>query len=374
MAAAINVDAATVSIDQSEATSAALTLSQLNSIENAGKSLEMVLKHVAFTLPTGALGLADMQVVNNVEFSAEALAKTEAEKLISTAENAAVIKLAGQVFELNITAIRDDGKNIVLDTFNKPVEVTLAVPADARAAALAGELNIHRYNPATNRWDFVGGKYDANTNTITFETKRFGKFAMLITDEIMQIATVVFADIAGHWAKQDIQFMAENGYVKGVSENQFAPNANVTRAQFAALMGRVLGLDEDQSATTKFSDLSNHHWAYGAVQSAVQAGLVGGYQDGTFRPNQNITRQEMAAMISRALAYKGVKTTVTADEASTALQQFHDRNQVAAWAKEAVVIGVKNELIIGRSANEYAPLANATRAESVVILKRLLEK
>ncbi|MCD5407092.1 MAG: S-layer homology domain-containing protein, partial [Desulfotomaculum sp.] len=86
------------------------------------------------------------------------------------------------------------------------------------------------------------------------------------------------------------------------------------------------------------------------------------------------TRQEMAAMISRALAYKGVKTTVTADEASTALQQFHDRNQVAAWAKEAVVIGVKNELIIGRSANEYAPLANATRAESVVILKRLLEK
>ncbi|WP_152391950.1 S-layer homology domain-containing protein [Paenibacillus guangzhouensis] len=175
-----------------------------------------------------------------------------------------------------------------------------------------------------------------------------------------------------HWAARAIEELASKGLVQGVSGEVFAPNRPVTRAEFTSLLVRALGLNETAATASAYRDVSGDEWYAGAVTAAAASGLVNGYQDGAFRPNESITREQMSLLLVRAMALAGGRLD-TGGESPVSLEQFNDAEAIASWSKSAVAAVVNAGLMQGRSSGYFAPYAPSSRAESVVVLKRMLQ-
>ena len=139
--------------------------------------------------------------------------------------------------------------------------------------------------------------------TVTYNTYHYLQYGT-VTKKVYAIS---FKDLAGHWSKKEVEALASNLVVKGTGDNMFSPNRNITRAEFAALIVRALGLDA--TGTTSSFTMSLWQMVYSAVATAAKAGIITGYVDGTFKPNANVSRSEISAMISRALKYAGKNVT-----------------------------------------------------------------
>lgn len=111
-----------------------------------------------------------------------------------------------------------------------------------------------------------------------------------------------FRDIASHWARGSITELVKLKMIKGYSDDTFRPDASITRAEVAQVMASALGLNE--SANVQFIDMSSGHWAYTSVSKVFKAGIIMGYPDGSFHPDAPISRAEMAVMLGRALQMK----------------------------------------------------------------------
>jgi len=175
-----------------------------------------------------------------------------------------------------------------------------------------------------------------------------------------------FDDIANHWAKNEIELMAGLGVAEGTN-NKFNPDNPVKRAEFVTFLVRSLGL-KASTAEISFTDVNPDAWYYDAVKTAYANGLVTG-SDGLFRPNDPITRQEIAVMLSRALANEGEEVKI--DDTEKVLNSFADGAAVSSWAESAVASMVEAE-IIGGKGDSLLPADNASRAEAIAMLKRLL--
>ncbi|MFC3789000.1 immunoglobulin-like domain-containing protein [Paenibacillus sp. GCM10012307] len=175
---------------------------------------------------------------------------------------------------------------------------------------------------------------------------------------------VEFTDIAGHWAEKDIRLAAGKGIVSGYPAGAFKPNNAVTRAEFTVMLAGVLNLG-DKILTLTFTDEDQiAEWSRAAVAQTVQAGIIIGYEDGSFRPSSKITRAEMAVMIARALKLQfdpGVSTPFIDDEA------------IPGWSVGAVEAIRQLGIVGGRGGNRFEPGETATRAEATVMLLRMLE-
>jgi|GEM_PF-1409364 len=340
----------------------ALTIEQLEQIADTDKPAVIKTEEVEFVLPPEVVAdLAETDAVQ-IEITAEKVAANEAPTPPSG------FQLAGEVFELTIVTVDEEGNKDEISGFSKAITITLPVPASAKDAAVAGKLDVYRYNETTKTWEAMGGIYDEATNTISFSTTHLSKYALL---ERTALPTKTFADIKGHWAQSDIEIMAGLGIVGGISENEFAPQMPVNRAQFAAFLIRSLGIQETSPAESHFKDVPTNAWYYGAVEGAYAAGLVGGYEDGTFRPEKEISRQEIAALIARALKNEGEEVTV--DDVDLVLARFKDASKISSWAKEEAAQAVASGIIGGRD-GLFAPKDSTKRAEAVVMLKRMLVK
>ena len=176
---------------------------------------------------------------------------------------------------------------------------------------------------------------------------------------------IEFTDIAGHWAESDIKLAAAKGIVSGYPDGAFKPDHPVTRAEFVKMLAGAMKL-EGSGATLTFTDHDQIGvWAKQAVAQAVQAGIVVGYSDGSFRPHAQITRAEMAMMIARALQLQ---------LDANALPGFADDEAIPKWARGAVHAIRKVGIIDGRGDNRFVPNETATRAEAVVMLVRMLDR
>ena len=171
----------------------------------------------------------------------------------------------------------------------------------------------------------------------------------------------------GHWAKDDVEFMANKGFVNGVSEGNFNPDANITRAEFATLVVKTMGLSAAEYENTYY-DMVSDDWFAGYVQAAKNEGYVSGY-NGMFRPNDYITREEIAKVIVAAYNQK----TNNIMEPGGALY-FTDIESISAWAYDYIVEATKQGFVNGVSETRFAPKNNATRAQAAVMLKRLYDK
>lgn len=181
-----------------------------------------------------------------------------------------------------------------------------------------------------------------------------------------------FADMQGHWAEEDVTLLASKLLVQGSPEGLFAPEEEVTRAEFAALLTRALGLrPESGDEVPSFSDVKPDDWFAEEVAAAAEAGLILGYEDGEFRPNASITREEMSVMLLRALEAAGIDTASLIE--SVKAPAAADWSEVSDWAVEAVAVAVDTGLMMGRTDQRFDPQTSANRAEASVVLKRLLQ-
>lgn len=175
-----------------------------------------------------------------------------------------------------------------------------------------------------------------------------------------------FDDIQDHWAQNDIELLANKRIVNGQSEANYHPEGSITRAEFTALLVRSLGLTEEK--TSSFTDVPTNAWSAGAIGAAERFGLVQGFEDGTFRPESVITREEMAVMTVRALRAGGQEPSMPTQTSLT----FTDHEEIAKWSKQAISQLVSIDVMRG-SNGSFAPQDEATRAESAAIIKRMLK-
>ncbi|MCL2031356.1 MAG: S-layer homology domain-containing protein [Oscillospiraceae bacterium] len=169
------------------------------------------------------------------------------------------------------------------------------------------------------------------------------------------------SDIRGHWAEPQINEAVQKGFVRGYPDGTFQPDRAVTRAEFAHMVNNALG--NTGTASITFVDVPNYEWYYSDVSRAVAAAYAGGYEDSTFKPDNPITRQEAAVIISRIVPTYG---------SSGNLYAFPDHGQVGSWAQEAFQ-KVNGKGYMGAYDDGLLhPLDQLTRAQTAKILCDIL--
>lgn len=177
-----------------------------------------------------------------------------------------------------------------------------------------------------------------------------------------------FKDIKeGHWAKESISYVVDKGILKGVSEGSFAPNEDMTRAMFATVLHRLAG-ESAASGKNAFKDVKAGSWYENAIVWANEKGIVNGVGTGVFAPNSSITREQMAVMLYNYVKAMGIELPQNESEAG-----FNDQTKVSAWAVEAIQSMQKAGIIQGDNKNNCNPKVQATRAEVATMLHRFME-
>ena len=190
-----------------------------------------------------------------------------------------------------------------------------------------------------------------------------------ITFEKTQTApeTPTFNDIENHWAKNEIEKAAKRGLFSGTSANTFSPNALTNRGMLVTVLYRL----ENEPAVkggSRFTDVTADAWYSKAVAWASENGIVTGYGDGKFGPNDTITREQLASILNRYAKYKGYDVTKTAD-----LSAYTDASTISGWAAGAMKWANAEKLLNGRTQTTLAPKGTATRAEAAKVLVTFVE-
>jgi hypothetical protein len=176
----------------------------------------------------------------------------------------------------------------------------------------------------------------------------------------------VFSDVStSYWGYNAISNLSGKGIVSGYPDGTFKPDTPITRAEFATMLVKALGLNTT-GTTGQFTDVTADAWYYGAVNAAASANLVSGTGDNQFAPNALITREQMAVMVTNALGTKAPATD------GTELNVFSDSSSVSSWAVTGMEEAVKADIVGGMTTDTLAPQADATRAQAAAMIYKLL--
>ena len=186
--------------------------------------------------------------------------------------------------------------------------------------------------------------------------------AMMMLLTALPSAFALESDIKGHWAEEALQSFADDGYLAGDGRGHYTPNGVMTRAQFATIMNRVVGLTEESSAISGYTDIKTSDWYYHELAKALAAGYMSGTSQTTMSPNAAVTRQQAFTMLAR---YLGLNTSSDA-----ALNGFADEKSVAAYARGPVAAMINAGYVAGTADKKINPEKQLTRAEGVTVLYR----
>lgn len=176
-----------------------------------------------------------------------------------------------------------------------------------------------------------------------------------------------FDDVARtDWYAEAVDFVSARGLFSGVSEREFAPGLTLSRGMLATVL-YALEEPKDQSGETRFSDVDRDSWYARAVAWADGAGIVSGYGDDLFGPQNPVTREQLALMLYRYAQQLGMDT-----KGRDSLGRFADKDQVSSWAGEAVAWAVDAGLMSGRTDGTLDPAGTATRAEAAMMLRQFV--
>ncbi|MCD1259884.1 S-layer homology domain-containing protein [Paenibacillus athensensis] len=177
-----------------------------------------------------------------------------------------------------------------------------------------------------------------------------------------QDVNVSFTDTSGHWGQPDVTKAVKLSIVEGYPDGSFHPDEAVTRAEFATMVYHAFGL-EKTTTSAAFGDTATH-WASGYISALAAVGILNGYDDGSFRPDATISRAEMVTIFARILNMELM--------AEGTAGGFADVDN-AYWAKDAIQQALAAKLVEGVTATTFAPQQSATRAEAVTLLLRALQ-
>ncbi|MDG0794317.1 bifunctional 2',3'-cyclic-nucleotide 2'-phosphodiesterase/3'-nucleotidase [Cohnella ginsengisoli] len=326
-------------------------------LAGAGNKIKLELDGVTLSLPakvledTSKLVAGDAAKDATLSLNYSRLTSEASNSLLAGAQNANLsIKPAGAVTKLGLSAIAKDGTTAgTLSRFAEPVSIAMKVDSGANAK-LTNLYRIDGGKPVYVKAKLQGG-------LLTTEVTQPGTYAALTYDRS-------FADVAAsYWAKDVIAELAAKQLIDGMDTANFAPQRQITRAEFAKLLVQEFGL-QAQGAGTSFTDVASGSWYAEVVGIASANGLITGKGDGSFAPNAPITREEMAVMLARIPALKSGGTTGTAG--------FKDGGKISSWAQGSVGRILDEGLMQGRGNGVFAPQGFTTRAEAAKVVHGLL--
>jgi hypothetical protein len=361
---------------------------------NSGVEYEITLDVAASTsakslsteLPLNVLEQVQAKGIKTIEIESEIANITVTPDFIVNSGNAQVVELEVQKVELTadfINSMNEQQKILVLSTggiyefnailkdsannetkvtnFNSYIEISL--PYSLRPGENKENITIF-YLAGDGTYENMAGVYDEASRTVTFKTNHFSKY-------FIKNNVVKFIDVSeDNWAKKEIEAMASKGIISGNS-GKYMPANNITRAEFAKLITTALNIVDD-NAVTNLKDVNKGDWHYKYIASAVKAGIISGKGDGTFAPNETISRQDMAVMLAKAMTK--IQAEVKADDESSYTSSFVDKDSIAGYALEGVATAVKHKLMGGKSGHKIDPLGKVTRAEAAAVIYRLFNK
>lgn len=331
---------------------------------NPEKVLTFTTGAASYSLPLGImnakalkdqLGSGDFTVIVSV-----LTADTATQSAVSQAAAAGSITIAAPVIEFTVTASTDKS-SVPLDSFGSTyVKRSITAPA----ALDPQNATAVTFDPVTGKLAFVPS---------VFTVKADGTTEITILRNSNSYYTVVksnktYGDIGGHWARSTVDLLASKLIITGTSNTAFSPEQSITRAEFAALVIRSLGL-APVSGKSAFRDVNASAWYADVVNTAAAAGLISGYEDGSFKPDSPVTRQEIALVLSKAMKFTG--KTLNANAA--ALAKFKDSAFIPAWSRTAVSEMAAEGIVQGNPDGSFAPELPATRAEAATMLERALK-
>jgi hypothetical protein len=313
------------------------------------KSIVVELSGVTLTLST----LVSAGILNSV--SKDMMVSVSIVDPAVLSEEVRAVLQGHPVYDFNLAV---DGQSI--SRFAEAGSVSVKMNYTLRAGEKGQQLVVYSLNADGTLEVVKHSRYDAAAGTITFLPQHFSRYAVAYVP-------VVFTDLGqASWAASMIESLAAKSIISGTGAGQFTPGRAVTRAEFLQMLLSALDLMDEQ-AIASFSDVKQDAWYYQAVATAQQLGIAQGDQ-GAFNPEATITREDMAVLLSRAVAAAGVKLPAAG---TTAL--FGDQSSIAGYAAAAVAEIREAGLISGFTDGTFAPKQQTTRAQAAAVIYRLLD-
>jgi hypothetical protein len=226
------------------------------------------------------------------------------------------------------------------------------------------KMALYRWDDAGRTWKRVAGQLDATNRSVSVPIAASGTYALFVND-------VTFTDTGKHWAQAYVEILASRDIVSGVDEGRFAPDDTLTRAQFTKMLLGALGIAPEPDVPSPFADVPSSHWSAGWVAAAAAKGLVQGDGD-RFDPDAELTREQMMAMLVRAIDDEAKANALSEAEIESSLA-YTDAREISGWAKAYAAIASKSGLIEG-DGGMIRPKQPSTRAQAAAVVYRLLQR
>lgn len=303
------------------------------------------------------MDLATVQEINKQAKSDVNIAatRTDSGKLTGDAKKAIGSR---PVFDLKVNY----GNGKAVSSFGAG-SVSVTIPYTLGANENAGNVQAVYVDAKGKVHWLTNSVYDSAEKVLRFSTDHFSTYGIGYKQ-----ANTAFTDIAGHWAKEDIEFVASRGLFSGTSETKFSPNTAMTRGMFVTALGRLANADVSGYAKSSFSDVQDDAYYMGYIEWASKNNIVNGVGNGKFAPDQSITREQMAVIMSnyaKTIGYTLPKVHIE--------NIFADNGKISTYAKEAVKQMQMAGVISGKNGNLFDPQGTATRAEVSAVLRRFVE-
>ncbi|MFD0589228.1 S-layer homology domain-containing protein [Paenibacillus sp. GCM10027627] len=271
----------------------------------------------------------------------------------------------GEPVNFSVRVIHGE-KESTLSKFNRYIERRIVLPGDLASNPVTTMVVVER----------SGTVRHVPSKVVTMAGKRYvqalsqsatGTYAVIRN-------SVTFPDVDAPWAKAAVNELGSRLVLNGDDIGLFNPNREVTRAEFAAILGRALGLTAEPSVNSLFSDVKVEAWYSASVKAAYDNGLIAGFEDGTFLPDNKLTREQAMRILSSAMKLTGLKHKLSPKPVDESLQPFGDAGEAGKWARDAIADCVQAGIIEGRWGDKLAPKEAITRAEISVIVLKLMQK
>ena len=254
--------------------------------------------------------------------------------------------------------------------FSEPVTITMSFNK-SQIDPDKYDIKICYFDEANGEWvELDNIEVDPTNGSISGEVTHFTKFAVIATLKASekeepplppapQPEPELPTDLAGHWAKDSIAKLINARVISGYPDGTFQPDKTISRAEFTVMLVKALKLEP--KADSDFKDTAAH-WARESIGTAAAHGLISGYDQNSFGPDDNITREQAAVIIARATQLETKDQTLN----------FTDAQQIASWALSGVTAAVNKSYLSGYPDNSFRPQGNTTRAEAAIIIAKLL--
>jgi len=343
----------------------------IKAMENKQAVIEIRTDNATYTLPAQQINIDAVSTqlgedvkLSDIKVSIE-IAKTSNEtvKVVEDTASKGNFFIVVPPVEFKVSCTYGN-KTVEVSQFNNYVERTVAIPEGVdptkiTTGVVVGADGTVRHVPT--KIVVIDGKYYAQINSLTNST-----YSVVWNP-------VEFKDAANHWAKEAINDMGSRMIISGVGNGMFDPGADITRAEFAAIIVRALGLTSG-SGKVPFTDIKGTDWYSGYVITAAEYKLISGYGNGKFGPTDKITQEQAMVIIARAMSLTGLEVQLTSGEIGKLLSDCLDTDGASEYAKGSIAACIKLGIVAGGNDKPVTAKDNITKAEIAVIVRRLLQK